>query len=172
MELTFTNKSMAPMANFAIQVNKNSFGLTPARPLQVMSPLLPSLSVEASLPMATTGAVQRMEPLTNLQVCFLFSMKSNSPIFWTPDTEISLEKSPIVMIQKRDPFVHSHTDRCISRTPTSRKLKFGRNISSMFEICNKRGFWPNFKPISSYDRFPAVNSCCSGFSFRRMVLPE
>ncbi|KAI5694878.1 hypothetical protein M8J75_007170 [Diaphorina citri] len=78
MELTFTNKSMAPMANFAIQVNKNSFGLTPARPLQVMSPLLPSLSVEASLPMATTGAVQRMEPLTNLQV----AVKNNLDVFY------------------------------------------------------------------------------------------
>uniref|UniRef100_A0A8D8UH77 AP complex subunit beta n=1 Tax=Cacopsylla melanoneura TaxID=428564 RepID=A0A8D8UH77_9HEMI len=78
MELTFTNKSMAPMANFAIQVNKNSFGLTPARPLSVMSPLLPSLNVESSLPMATSGAVQRMEPLTNLQV----AVKNNLDVFY------------------------------------------------------------------------------------------
>jgi len=45
-----------------------SFGLTPARPLQVLNPLLPTASYETSLALATTGLVQRMEPITNLQV--------------------------------------------------------------------------------------------------------
>ena len=45
-----------------------SFGLTPSAALQVMTPLPPSMSHECSLPLATTGAVQRMEPLNNLQV--------------------------------------------------------------------------------------------------------
>lgn len=50
-----------------------SFGLTPARPLQVVNPLLPTTSIETSLPLATTGLIQRMEPITNLQVImFLF----------------------------------------------------------------------------------------------------
>lgn len=48
----------------------HSFGLTPASPLQVISPLSPGMSHECSLTLATTGAVQRMEPLTNLQVMF------------------------------------------------------------------------------------------------------
>ena len=45
-----------------------SFGLTPSANLQVITPLPPSVSHECSLPLATTGAVQRMEPLNNLQV--------------------------------------------------------------------------------------------------------
>jgi hypothetical protein len=45
-----------------------SFGLTPSAALQVMTPLPPSMSHECSLPLATTGAIQRMEPLNNLQV--------------------------------------------------------------------------------------------------------
>lgn len=47
MEMTFTNKAMQAMSGFAIQLNKNSFGLTPGGPLQV--PVLqPSSSVEVS----------------------------------------------------------------------------------------------------------------------------
>lgn len=45
-----------------------SFGLTPSSALQVMTPLPPSMSHDCSLPLATTGAIQRMEPLNNLQV--------------------------------------------------------------------------------------------------------
>lgn len=46
----------------------SSFGLTPQRPLQVVSPLIPGGTQEATLPLICTGAVQRMDPLTNLQV--------------------------------------------------------------------------------------------------------
>lgn len=79
------------MNNFAIQFNKNrwgsfshlgiwsnswdlvwcfpdSFGLIPSSALQVPSPLPPHQSANASLPLSTTGPVQKMEPLNNLQV--------------------------------------------------------------------------------------------------------
>ncbi|XP_063219477.1 AP-2 complex subunit beta [Bacillus rossius redtenbacheri] len=78
MDFTFTNKAMQPMAGFAIQLNKNSFGLTPSAPLQVMTPLPPNMSHECSLPLATSGAVQRMEPLNNLQV----AVKNNIDVFY------------------------------------------------------------------------------------------
>ncbi|KAJ9600559.1 hypothetical protein L9F63_026301 [Diploptera punctata] len=78
MDFTFTNKAMQAMAGFAIQLNKNSFGLTPSAALQVMSPLPPSVSHECSLTLATTGAVQRMEPLNNLQV----AIKNNIDVFY------------------------------------------------------------------------------------------
>lgn len=78
MDFSFTNKAMQPMAGFAIQLNKNSFGLNPARPLQVLSPLPPSVSHECSLPLSTTGAVQRMDPLNNLQV----AIKNNIDVFY------------------------------------------------------------------------------------------
>lgn len=65
------------MSGFAIQLNKNSFGLTPAAPLSV-PPLQPSQSADASLQLNTTGTVQRMEPLNNLQI----AIKNNVDIFY------------------------------------------------------------------------------------------
>lgn len=78
MDFTFTNKAMQPMVGFAIQLNKNSFGLTPARPLQVLTPLPPNVSHDCSLALGTNGAVQRMEPLNNLQV----AIKNNIDVFY------------------------------------------------------------------------------------------
>lgn len=45
-----------------------SFGLAPAGPLQVLTPLNPNQSIEVSLPLSTVGPVMKMEPLSNLQV--------------------------------------------------------------------------------------------------------
>lgn len=67
MDMVFTNKAMQAMSGFAIQLNKNSFGLVPSAPLQVGT-LQPSQVLEASLVLHATGPVQRMEPLNNLQV--------------------------------------------------------------------------------------------------------
>lgn len=78
MDITFTNKAMQPMGGFAIQLNKNSFGLTPAAPLQVPTPLNPGASVDTSVILSTAGAVQRMEPLNNLQV----AIKNNIDVFY------------------------------------------------------------------------------------------
>ncbi|XP_014224741.1 AP-1 complex subunit beta-1 isoform X2 [Trichogramma pretiosum] len=78
MDLTFTNKAMQPMGGFAIQLNKNSFGLAPAAPLQVPAPLNPGQSIEVSIVLSTIGAVQRMEPLNNLQV----AIKNNIDVFY------------------------------------------------------------------------------------------
>ncbi|XP_011255476.1 AP-1 complex subunit beta-1 isoform X3 [Camponotus floridanus] len=78
MDMTFTNKAMQPMGGFAIQLNKNSFGLSPAAPLQVPAPLNPGASVETNVILSTVGAVQRMEPLNNLQV----AIKNNIDVFY------------------------------------------------------------------------------------------
>ena len=66
------------MMQFAIQLNKNSFGLVPPQPLQVVSPLAPNQTYEASLPLNPSGPVQRMDPLTNLQVSFIYFLKKTS----------------------------------------------------------------------------------------------
>lgn len=47
-----------------------SFGLAPAGPLQVLTPVSPNQSVEVTLPLSTVGPVMKMDPLTNLQVLF------------------------------------------------------------------------------------------------------
>ncbi|KAK3793303.1 hypothetical protein RRG08_042245 [Elysia crispata] len=78
MELTFTNKAMQPMMGFAIQFNKNSFGLQPASPLQIQSPLPPNQSASVSLPLNTQGQVQKMDPLTTIQV----AVKNNIGVFY------------------------------------------------------------------------------------------
>lgn len=67
MDFTITNKAMQAMAEFAIQLNKNSFGVAPAKPLQVVTPLPPGQTCETSVPLNTSGVVQRMDPLNNLQ---------------------------------------------------------------------------------------------------------
>ena len=72
MEMTLTNKAMQPMSDFAVQFNKNSFGVTPASALSVPSPLLPNQSTEVSLPIGTNGPIQVMDPINNLQVNTLF----------------------------------------------------------------------------------------------------
>uniref|UniRef100_A0A673WCH4 AP complex subunit beta n=1 Tax=Salmo trutta TaxID=8032 RepID=A0A673WCH4_SALTR len=68
MDMTFTNKALQHMTDFAIQFNKNSFGVIPTTPLPIHNPLMPSQSIEVSLPLNTIGPVMKMDPLNNLQV--------------------------------------------------------------------------------------------------------
>jgi AP-1 complex subunit beta-1 len=78
MEMVFANRAMQPLSGIAIQFNKNSFGLVPAQPLQVRSPLPPNQTAESSLPLGTNGPVQKMDPLTNLQV----AVKNDLDVFY------------------------------------------------------------------------------------------
>ncbi|XP_068461333.1 AP-1 complex subunit beta-1 isoform X2 [Clinocottus analis] len=78
MEMNLTNKAMSVMTDFAIQFNRNSFGLAPAGPLQILTPLSPNQSIEAALPLSTVGPVMKMEPLNNLQV----AVKNNIDVFY------------------------------------------------------------------------------------------
>jgi AP-1 complex subunit beta-1 len=65
------------MSGFAIQLNKNSFGLVPGASLTAPT-LSPSQSTDVSLPLNTTGPIQRMEPINNLQI----AIKNNVDIFY------------------------------------------------------------------------------------------
>lgn len=78
MDMTITNKAMQPLSGFAIQFNKNSFGLIPAEPLNVPGPVFPNQSTQVSLELSTDGPVQKMEPLTNLQV----AIKNDVDVFY------------------------------------------------------------------------------------------
>ncbi|KAI9033274.1 Adaptor-related protein complex 1 beta 1 subunit [Hyaloraphidium curvatum] len=77
-ELTFSNRGPVPLSDFAIQFNKNTYGLTPAAPLRVASPLAPGQSYTATLPMARTGPVQQMNPPNLLQI----AVKDNAGVFY------------------------------------------------------------------------------------------
>ncbi|XP_037734991.1 AP-1 complex subunit beta-1 isoform X3 [Chelonia mydas] len=78
MDLLLTNKALQVMSDFAIQFNRNSFGLAPAAPLQIHAPLAPNQTVEISLPLNTVGSVMKMDPLNNLQV----AVKNNIDVFY------------------------------------------------------------------------------------------
>lgn len=67
MELTITNRAMQAISGFALQFNKNSFGLIPVEQMNP-SPILPNQSQNYSVACDTTGPVQVTTPLTNLQV--------------------------------------------------------------------------------------------------------
>ncbi|XP_050353640.1 AP-1 complex subunit beta-1 isoform X2 [Nymphalis io] len=77
MEMTFTNKAMQAMSGFAIQLNKNSFGVFPGGALAVGA-LAPGAAADAPLALAAAGPVQRMDPLNNLQV----AVKNNIDVFY------------------------------------------------------------------------------------------
>ena len=87
MDMTFSNKAMQPLSNFGIQFNKNSFGVAPAQPLNVPA-ISPNQSVDVSLPLNTSGPVQKMDPLTNLQVknflqpCFTHRLGTPRELFF------------------------------------------------------------------------------------------
>ncbi|XP_077097180.1 AP-1 complex subunit beta-1 isoform X2 [Siphateles boraxobius] len=78
MDMSLTNKAMSVMTDFAIQFNRNSFGLAPAGPLQVLTPLSPNQTIDVSLPLSTNGPIMKMEPLNNLQV----AVKNNIDVFY------------------------------------------------------------------------------------------
>jgi hypothetical protein len=77
MDMDFTNKALQPMNGFAIQLNKNSFGLVCGTNLQI--PILqPNQSVPTSLLLNTNGPVMKMNPITNLQI----AIKNNIDVFY------------------------------------------------------------------------------------------
>lgn len=78
MQMDFSNKALQPMTDFALQMNRNSFGLTPAQPLQVTTPLFPNQTVSTTLNLGTNGQVQKMNPLTNLEI----AVKNNIDVFY------------------------------------------------------------------------------------------
>ena len=78
MDVTITNKALQAMSDFAVQFNKNSFGLSPAQPLKIQSPLLPNQHADSQMALSTGGPVQKMDPLNNLQV----AVKNNVDVFY------------------------------------------------------------------------------------------
>ena len=73
------------MTDFGIQFNKNSFGLWPSGPLSVPA-VQAGQTVPTQLILTTQGQVQKMDPLTTLQV----AIKNNLKVFYFA-TEVPLE---------------------------------------------------------------------------------
>mmetsp|Transcript_21443 Transcript_21443/g.50438 ORF Transcript_21443/g.50438 Transcript_21443/m.50438 type:complete len:907 (-) Transcript_21443:82-2802(-) len=80
-DLTFTNMSPAVMTGFAIQFNKNSWGLVQAQQLTVGS-VAPGASVPTQLPMLCNAPVAPAAPNLGLQV----AIKNSTDVFYFSDT--------------------------------------------------------------------------------------
>ena len=75
--MEFANRALTPLSGFAIQLNKNSFGLACANQLQIAL-LQPSQSVTTSLALNTAGQIMKMSPINTLQV----AIKNNIDVFY------------------------------------------------------------------------------------------
>jgi len=107
MEMNLTNKALQPLSAFAIQFNSNSFGLIPAEALNV-APLAPQQSVSVSLPCRTNGPVQKMDPLTQLQVAVkdnvdVFYFAVNVPLHVYFDEDGQMDKRDFLQLWKEIP---------------------------------------------------------------------
>lgn len=68
MEIDFYNKALITMNNFAIQFNKNSFGLSLVDNIPMGLVLQPNQTTHISVLLSTDGVVCKMDPLNSLQV--------------------------------------------------------------------------------------------------------
>jgi AP-1 complex subunit beta-1 len=105
--MTFTNSTQMVMNGFAIQVNKNPFGLSPAAALQVPD-LMPGSSQDAVLTM-TPNVLLSGSPPTNpliLQVAiknsldiFYFNVPFDLPVVFVPDAPV--QKDPFTQVWQK-----------------------------------------------------------------------
>jgi len=133
MEMTFSNKAMQAMQGFGIQLNKNSFGLVSTQPLNI--PLLNAgQTLDISLPMNCTGQVQKMDPLTNIQVAiknsidiFYFACIAPLHIFFTEDG--AMEKKTFLNTWKDIPAANEiqYTIENVECTSDGISTKMGQN---------------------------------------------
>uniref|UniRef100_A0A914MQJ3 AP complex subunit beta n=2 Tax=Meloidogyne TaxID=189290 RepID=A0A914MQJ3_MELIC len=76
-EMNLTNRALQPLDGFAIQFNSNSFGLIPSSQFNPGT-IFPNQTISTTLDCSTNGPVQKMEPLSNLQV----AIKNNIDVFY------------------------------------------------------------------------------------------
>eukprot|EP00928_Gymnodinium_smaydae_P070777 TRINITY_DN54548_c0_g1_i1.p1 TRINITY_DN54548_c0_g1~~TRINITY_DN54548_c0_g1_i1.p1 ORF type:complete len:917 (-),score=185.79 TRINITY_DN54548_c0_g1_i1:76-2430(-) len=138
LQMSFANRAQAPLGGFAIQVNKNSFGIGPAAALSVAD-ISPGGTAEVSLPMQV-GVLNNNQPPANtlfLQV----AVKNSLDVFYfnVPfDISCVLTEGPALT---RDQFsgvwqgvgegrqhtTEGHTDRALSEDDVRQQLQ-GINV--------------------------------------------
>ncbi|KNC56375.1 coatomer [Thecamonas trahens ATCC 50062] len=77
MDLTITNKSLAPIGQFQAVFNKSSFGLVPGSAIGISS-VAPGATATFALPLGTNGEMALSNPLMSLQV----ALKNNVEVFY------------------------------------------------------------------------------------------
>ncbi|XP_064392517.1 AP-1 complex subunit beta-1-like [Halichondria panicea] len=140
-DMTFTNRALMPMGDFAIQFNKNSFGLINGAPLVVQTPLLPNQPANTSLLINPGGGVQRMNPLTLLQV----AIKNNIGVHYLAITmnmnvllqeDGKMEKMEFLATWKNIPAQNEYQSTInVSASPDEVEKKLEAN--NIFKIANR-----------------------------------
>eukprot|EP00741_Cyanophora_paradoxa_P012078 tig00020592_g11671.t1 len=81
INFVFENQSPAPLSGFALQLNKNTFGLSPAAPLQ-MAPIAPGQAASCTVPLAVNpAAASGGAPNLTIQM----AVKNNIEVFYFQD---------------------------------------------------------------------------------------
>ncbi|KAJ2216865.1 hypothetical protein EV179_000899 [Coemansia sp. RSA 487] len=130
MEMSFANKSNVPISDFAIQFNKNTYGLMPSTPLSANT-VMPMSAIEVSLPLSMGGPAMVMQPPNNLQI----AIKCTAGVFYF-QTQYSLH----ILLEENAQTDQGSFLRTWKTTPdnmqnvhTVQNLRF----SSMDEVRNK-----------------------------------
>jgi len=85
LDLVFTNQTATPLSGFAIQFNRNTFGLTPAENLNI-NVVNPGQTLHYPLQVATNGQVSQGPATTAVQM----AVKSTEIHYFTPEIPLSV----------------------------------------------------------------------------------
>lgn len=93
LQVTISNQTMGPLSGFAVQFNKNSFGLIPENPNALgqclPQSIAPGQSASGSMPCAMTG------PLSDSKGAVQMAVKTNVKVFYMQDVaELHLFTTP------------------------------------------------------------------------------
>lgn len=78
MDIDLINRALQPMHDFALQINQNSFALTPATSLIARLSISPNQTYSTPIMLNTNGSVAKMDPLCLVQV----AIKNNIDILY------------------------------------------------------------------------------------------
>lgn len=137
MNLTLTNHAMAPVSGFAVQFNKNSFGVTIQEPMNIPHPIQPNTSANCSITLQTSGQVQKMNPINQLQVALKNKMcQIMSVTYWACQMPLhvfltedgKMDGATFVKTWQEIPSTHEKTFQMNNWMDTeSSKIKLERN---------------------------------------------
>ncbi|KAJ2740937.1 hypothetical protein GGI20_005524, partial [Coemansia sp. BCRC 34301] len=162
MEMSFVNKSGMAIGDFAIQFNKNTYGITPSGSLNAGT-VMPMSSVEVSLPLVTGGPTMAMQPLTNIQI----AVKCTAGIFYF-QTQYSLH----ILLDERgqsdqgmflrmwkdmpDAMQSSHTTQNL-RFASMEDMRNKLNMNSVFTVAQRS--------VGNATHFYTSSKLCDGSMF-------
>jgi hypothetical protein len=143
LDLLFTNMTPEPMTGFAIQFNRNTFGLAPAAPLNLSS-LAPQQTVHYPLPLVTNGPISQGPASVAVQM----AIKNNVDIhYFAPDAPLHvlfteggrLEKQQYLQMWRAIPEANEHTrDVALPGLLDVETLQRKLELNNLFFIARRR----------------------------------